>query len=148
MNQTPVTTALNVLLSNTHVLIAKLHNFHWNVSGMEFHPIHNATEAYYDHFFTVFDDIAERVLQLEAKPIATVKGYLETATLTETEATKFTGAEVLDAILTDFTTLLGQSKELETMASDAGDIATSDLLTGIISYLEKEIWLIKSSLGK
>jgi starvation-inducible DNA-binding protein len=139
--------ALNTMLADMHVLVTKLHNYHWNVSGMQFHAIHNATESYYDYFFGQFDDVAERILQLGEKPLATVKGYLAAATLEEDEGSSFEPAYVLEKISADFTALLGQAKAANGLAEEAGDVATLDLLGGLIAWLEKELWIIRSSLG-
>jgi starvation-inducible DNA-binding protein len=148
MSNANVINALNTILADMHVLTAKLHNYHWNVFGMQFHAIHEATEAYYNHFFSLFDDVAERILQLGEKPIATVKGYLEAATLKEDEGNRFEATYVLENILADFSSLLEEVKSANAVAEEAGDVGTVDLLTGVLTYLEKEIWLIKSSLGK
>jgi starvation-inducible DNA-binding protein len=140
--------SLNTMLADIHVLVAKLHNYHWNVSGMQFHAIHNATESYYDYFFGQFDDVAERILQLGEKPLSTVKAYLEAATLTEDEGSSFEPAYVLKQVSADFTTLLNQTKAANSLAEAAGDVATLDLLGGQIAWLEKELWIIRSTLGQ
>jgi len=147
MKQKEITNSLNILLADIHILVAKLHNYHWNVSGMQFHAIHTATEAYYDHFFGQFDDVAERVLQLGAKPVSTVKGYLELATLKEDEGTRFEAKYVLEQVLADFTHLLKEARECNELAEEDGDVGTVDLLGGLISWLEKEIWILKASVA-
>lgn len=146
--QTDVSKSLNKILADIHILIVKLHNYHWNVSGMQFHAIHNATEAYYDHFFGQYDEVAERVLQIGAKPVSTVKGYLELATISEDEGTKFDAVYVLENIVADFGALRGSCVDALELADSDGDTGTQDLLTGLISWLEKEIWILKSSLGQ
>jgi starvation-inducible DNA-binding protein len=148
MADTKLVPALNTLLADIHVLVTKLHNYHWNVTGMQFYSIHNATEGYYDYFFGQFDDVAERILQLGEKPLATVKAYLAAATLEEDEGSSFEPAYVLEKVSADFTALLAQAKAANSLAEDAGDIATLDLLGGLIAWLEKELWIIRSSLGK
>lgn len=148
MKSTEVTHSLNAILANMHVLNAKLHNFHWNVFGMQFHSIHKTTEAYYDYFFKQFDDVAERILQLGAKPAATVKCYLELATIKEDEGSRFEPAFVLENVVADFTILRDQAKAVVVLAEKDGDLGTLDLLGGLIAWLEKEIWLTKSALGK
>ncbi|MGE9290002.1 MAG: Dps family protein [Puniceicoccales bacterium] len=147
MKETQVTKALNAILADMHVLNVKLHNYHWNVSGMQFHAIHEATEGYYNYFFGQFDDVAERILQLESKPVSTVKGYLELAEIEEDEGTRFDATYVLSHVLADFETLLKKVKEANAAAESENDLGTQDLLGGLISWFEKEIWLLKSTLG-
>jgi starvation-inducible DNA-binding protein len=148
MSQKPLINALNTMLSDMHVLIAKLHNYHWNVSGMQFYSIHSVTEGYYDYFFGQFDDVAERILQLGEKPLGTVKAYLAAATLEEDEGTSFEPTYILEKVAVDFTKLLEQAKATNSLADEADDIATQDLLGSLIAWLEKELWIIKASLGK
>jgi starvation-inducible DNA-binding protein len=138
---------LNGILADIHVLIVKLHNFHWNIAGMEFHGIHSATEAYYKHFFAEFDEVAERILQLGDKPYSTVKGLLKGASLKDDTQTSFTAAYVLEAIIADFTQLLAAAKSANKSAEKDEDIATQGLMGGMIAFLEKELWILKATLN-
>ena len=112
-----------------------------------FGPFNVRTVVYYNHFFGQFDDVAERVLQLEGIPVSTVKGYLELATLKEDEGTHFEAKYVLEQVLADFTYLMKETKESNALAEKDGDVGTMDLLGGLISWLEKEIWILKASLS-
>jgi len=140
--------ALNSILANLHILNVKLHNYHWNVSGMQFHAIHTATEAYYDYCFAQFDDVAERILQLGVKPVSTAKGYLELATIHEDSGNHFDSTYVLENVLSDFKLLLAQVRNAFAVADEAEDLGTQDLLSGMVTWLEKEIWILNSTLGK
>ncbi len=148
MKETDITKSLNKMLADLHVLNVKLHNYHWNVSGMQFPMVHKTTESYYNFLFEQFDDIAERVLQLGSKPIATVKAYLERSTIKEDEGTKFEAVYVFESIVSDFSELLAEAKKALGCAENAGDTGTQDLLSGLIAWLEKELWLLKSTLGQ
>lgn len=148
MNETKVTKSLNTILADMHILNVKLHAYHWNVSGMQFHAIHEATESYYNFFFAQFDEVAERILQLGSKPASTAKAYLELATIQEDEGTKFEAIYVLENVVADFALLLGKIKDTLALAEEANDTGTQDLLSGLITWLEKEIWILKSTLGK
>lgn len=148
MKETQLTKSLNEILADMHILIGKLHNYHWNVTGMQFHAIHSMTEAYYDYFFAQFDDVAERILQLEAKPIATVKGYLEASRLQEETHECFTAEHVLNSVCADFIALAAKLKSANTLAEEAADLGTQDMIGGQVAWLEKQVWLIRSTLGK
>lgn len=145
MSQT--VTKLNNLLANMHVLVTKLHNYHWNVSGLHFGAVHAKTESYYDYFFAQFDEVAERILQLKAKPLATNKAYLEAATIQEESANSFTTQEVLEKVLGDFEAILAQVKDLQNAAED-DDTPTNDMLDDQRAWLEKEIWMLNATLSR
>lgn len=138
---------LNIMVADVHVLIAKLHNYHWNVEGCLFMPLHKMTEAYYDHFFKVFDDVAERILQLGAKPPVTLKEYLELSGIQEEEKSAFSKDMVLNGVLKDFAYLAGNARELLKAADEDGDHGTEGMMGDLIGWLEKEMWLIRSTLG-
>ena len=138
--------ALNALLADHLILIMKLHNYHWNVSGTCFHSIHRVTENYYDHFFKSYDDLAERILQLEGIPLVTVKSSLAAARLQEDEFTSFTELQALEAIREDFKFLRSSGLEAAELADEGGDAITEGLLLDFVSWLEKELWMLRSLL--
>jgi starvation-inducible DNA-binding protein len=132
-------------MADTQILYMKIHNFHWNVKGMHFMEIHQKTEGYYNHFGEFFDDVAERVLQLEGKPFVTLKSILENARIKENSKTEFSAKEVLTEVKTDFVFLHSEIKKILNTV-DEKDIPTTNLLQNQIEFLEKEIWILKSSI--
>lgn len=138
---------LNKNLSNLQVLYVKLHNYHWNVKGMNFKPIHEMTEAYYDYFAEQYDEVAERIVQLGGKPFATLQDYLKNASVKEENKNVFDAKEVLNSVLADFEILNKEFKEISEVCGDAGDVPTANIADDNVAWLEKEIWMIKASIG-
>lgn len=136
---------MNQNLANLSVLNVKLHNYHWNVKGIHFKPIHEMTEAYYDYFIEQYDEVAERIVQLGGKPLATFKDYLDKATLKEESKNEFDGKTVLIAVLSDFEILKEEFKKIAEAADELDDSTTVALAEDNIAWLEKEIWMIKAS---
>lgn len=139
--------ALNTLLADTHIMNVKLHNYHWNIQGSQFFSIHEMTEKFYDHFFSVFDDIAERILQLEGKPMTTVKSYLKNATLLEETLDSFSAEYVLEALLKDFSAIHKSALRLIELAEESNDLSTGNLIGDLIDWLEKSNWMIRQTLA-
>lgn len=137
---------MNQNLANLSVLNVKLHNFHWNVKGINFKSIHEMTESYYEYFTEQYDGIAERIVQLEGKPLATLKDYLDHASLKEAEKNEFDGKLVLELVLSDFEKLNKEYKELANTAGELQDAPSAAIAENNIAWLEKEIWMIKASL--
>lgn len=54
---------LEKLLADEVVLRAKLQKYHWNVTGPEFHQLHETFEDQYTDLAPVVDDAAERIRQ-------------------------------------------------------------------------------------
>jgi starvation-inducible DNA-binding protein len=138
---------LNKNLANLQVLYVKLHNYHWNVKGMNFKPIHEITEKYYDYFAEQYDELAERIVQLGGKPFATLQDYLTNASLKEEIKKTFEAKYVLRSLLSDFEQLNKDFKEISKAASDAGDVPTANIADDNVVWLEKQIWMIKASIA-
>jgi starvation-inducible DNA-binding protein len=138
---------LNNNLANLQILYVKLHNYHWNVNGMNFKPVHEMTEAYYDYFAEQYDKVAERIIQLGEKPLASLQDYLKNTSLKEENKNGFDSKYVLSAVLLDFEHLNKGFKEISKAASESSDVPTVNIADDNIAWLEKEIWMIKASLA-
>jgi starvation-inducible DNA-binding protein len=137
---------LNKNLANLQVLYVKLHNYHWNVKGMNFKPVHEMTEAYYDYFAEQYDEIAERIVQLGGKPLVTLNDYLKNASLKEESKKEFDVKYVLGSVLFDFKLLNDDFKEISKVAGENGDVPSSNIADENVAWFEKQIWMIKASL--
>ena len=135
---------LNVVLANTNVLFTKLHNYHWHVKGPAFFQLHAKTEEYYTQFATMYDDVAERILQLGGTPLVTLKAILSTATVKEEERTEFSVEHIMHAIIHDFEVMQKLFKAIP--ADENTDDITHGYCDEQIGFLEKELWMLRSSL--
>ncbi len=144
---TTITQRLAVHVADVQVMYVKLHNYHWHVKGLNFKPIHEFTEALYDELAEQYDELAERMLMLGAKPPVTMKDYLAMSAITEEPGTDHSTQDVLKGIQKDFTYLLNEVKETRKIAADAEDAGTDALLSDLIASLEKHLWMIKASLS-
>ncbi len=141
-----LTKMLNEILASLNILYVKLHNYHWNVKGINFKPIHDMTEAYYEYMADQYDEVAERIVQLNGKPLATLKDYLENALISEESKNEFDAKTVLNSVLNDFEKLNTEFKKIAKVADEADDAPTIALAEDNVAWLEKEIWMIKASL--
>ena len=135
---------LNVILANANVLFTKLHNYHWNVKGPAFFQLHAKTEEYYTQFATMYDDVAERILQLNGTPLVTLKAILSTATVKEEERTEFSVEHIMHSIIHDFEVMQKLFKAIS--ADEKTDDITRAYCDEQIGFLEKELWMLRSSL--
>ena len=137
---------LKQIQADSLVFYTKLHNLHWHIEGPMFKPIHEATEKIYDEFADVFDDVAERTIQLGGVPYVTLADISKNAKIKEESKTKFNPTQVLNIILEDFEYFLKLFKELSDVADEAKDKVSADYANGILAVLEKEIWMLKAQL--
>jgi starvation-inducible DNA-binding protein len=138
---------LNQQIANWNVLYTKLHNFHWYVKGPHFFTLHAKFEELYGEAASTIDELAERLLMVGGKPIATLKQYLETATLKENTET-LNAEGMVQNIVSDFELMIPDLKAGIKAAEQSNDQVTADQLLGLVSKLEKHNWMLNSFLGK
>lgn len=138
---------LKQIQADSSVFYIKVHNFHWNIKGMDFHPLHNATQEIYEQFADIFDDVAERVLQIGCVPYVTLAEMLKVAQIKEESKTSFHSKEVVQAILGDFEYFLKKFNELSSEADKAGDKVSAAYADDKIGHLQKAIWMLKAQLS-
>lgn len=137
---------LNRQVADLNVMYVKIHNYHWYVKGPNFFTLHVKFEELYNEVTLQMDAIAERLLTIKGSPAATMKEYLDLASIQEA-----TGEEdpktMVQNIIEDFATLSEEYAEGIEAAEEAGDEPTADLLTGFQRDLEKHMWMLRSYLG-
>lgn len=141
-----LTDALNVQLANWTVLYVKLHHFHWYVTGPHFPVLHAKFEELYDMAALRLDELAERILAIEGRPVSTMKECLAIATIQEADKTNDEN-DMLAATIDDLQVLIKGLKEASIDADEGYDTATSDLLTSQVEALQKQVWMLKSTLA-
>jgi starvation-inducible DNA-binding protein len=142
------TEILNRHVANWNVMFVKLHNYHWYVKGPDFFTLHEKFEELYNESAEHIDELAERLLALKGKPIASMRGYLEKTTLNEAEG-ETEAKDMVRELVKDFDTLSNELKEdIETLEDDADDEATADMLIGIRQSVEKHNWMMRAYLGQ
>ena len=140
-----VVDGLHQALAETAVTTVKAQNFHWNVTGMAFGPLHDLFQKMYEDHFEAQDDIAERIKALEAHAVGSMKEWLSRSKIDEQDGV--TGAEALVAALkADQETLAGTMNALADLAEEKGDMVTNDFAIGRAAVHEKFAWMLRSHL--
>lgn len=134
---------LNVFLSDLNVFFRKLQNYHWYVEGKNFFLIHEKLEEYYDDVFKQIDEVAEHILMLNYEPLATMKDYLQNATLVEAQNKKVKEEEIFSVLMNDFTQLMKEAKDIKTQADEKQVMETSTFIDNYIADFNKKIWMIR-----
>jgi len=140
---TPIVVELNTLLAEYNVYYQKLRNFHWNIQGKAFFDLHDQFEDLYSDARLKIDEIAERILTLNYRPLSRMKEYLEISKIEES-SNDLSDIEMVAMILNDHKMLLKQMKIVINHASNAEDEGTIDLLGAYIRELEKASWMLSA----
>lgn len=141
-----VTKQLKQLQADAHALFIKIHNYHWNVKGMDFAPVHAKTEEIYNNMSLLYDDTAERVIQLGDKPYLTMGDLAKATKIKEEKGDSFKSKEIVKNIVEDFEYLHKSFQELSDAADDANDKTTAAFADDNVAVLEKELWMLGSML--
>ncbi|WP_235179071.1 Dps family protein [Bacillus cihuensis] len=138
---------VNQEIANFSVLYTKLHNYHWYVDGPHFFSLHVKLEELYDEVTTHMDDLAERLLALGAKPVATLKEQLDIATIKEATGKEET-EKMIQTIISDFEQLSQEFSKAIELAEENTDQVTGDMFVGIQKSFEKHTWMLRAYLKK
>jgi len=138
---------LNKQIANWSVMYIKLHNYHWYVKGGQFFTLHTKFEEFYNEAGLHVDELAERLLAIGGKPVATMKECLEISSIQEAAGNE-TADEMVQSIINDFSVIIGELKEGMSFAGELDDETTGDMLLAIHSGLEKHVWMLTAFLGK
>lgn len=138
---------LNEQIANWSVLYTKLHRFHWYVKGPVFFTLHLKFEELYNAAGLTVDQLAERLLAIGGQPIATMKEYLETATIQET-ANETKSTEMVSALVQDYAKVKEGLVQLAELAESENDTITHDLAVGLIEQIDTNLWMLNAYLGE
>ncbi|PAF47094.1 DNA starvation/stationary phase protection protein [Helicobacter sp. 12S02634-8] len=138
---------LKQLQADSIVLFMKVHNFHWNVKGSDFYNTHKATEGIYENFADMFDDLAERIVQLGDKPVVTLSEALKLTKVKEETRSDFRSSDVFKGILQDYEYLEKEFRQLSDTAEKENDKVTVAYADEQTAKLQKALWMLKAELA-
>lgn len=144
--QTEIAAALNQCVAETVVTTMLAQNFHWNVKGMSFGPLHALFQQVYEDHFAAQDDLAERVRALGGHANGKLVDMVAASKVSEHDGhakDQEMIALLADAQRTVAATLAGTAD----IAEKHGDLLTQDLCISRGQTHEKFAWLLSAHLG-
>jgi starvation-inducible DNA-binding protein len=140
-----VAALLNQRLADTMVLYVKTRNYHWNVTGPRFQPLHEFFESQYDQLEEAIDEIAERVRQVGGYAAGTMAEFSKLSALKEIPGEVPSADEMIANLMADHETIIRQLREdVDSTAEKHHDVGTSDFLTGLLESHEKMAWMLRA----
>lgn len=138
--------ALNQSVAETAVTTMLAQNFHWNVVGMAFGPLHDLFQKIYEDHFVAQDDLAERIKALQGHAEGTLSGMLKRSKIAENDG-HATDRDMIKAMLEAQETLAGTLAGAGELAANHGDTLTEDLCIERGQTHEKFAWFLRSHLA-
>lgn len=138
---------LNTVLSDEYVLYTKTRNFHWNVTGPNFHDLHKFLEAQYEELNDVVDDVAERARSIGGVSFGSLAEFAKHTRLKEQAGKTMPAKAMLTELLQDHEALIRHLRvDLEACGDKYEDMGTNDFLTGLMEKHEKMAWMLRATL--
>ena len=139
--------ALSHVLADTFSLYLKTHNFHWNVTGPMFGPLHQMFEEQYNELWLAVDAIAERMRSLGFIAPGSYGEFNRLTYLQESPVAR-SASEMIAELLRDHETTARTARSALAAARTAVDAPTEDLLTQRVAGHEKAAWMLRSLLAE
>lgn len=138
-----IVNGLTQSLAETAVATLKAQNYHWNVEGMAFGPLHALFQEIYEDHFTAQDDLAERIKGLDAHAEGRMAVYLERSKVSECDG-KISAEEMIKKLQADQETLSSTLRALAVEAEKHGDLVTNDLAIERADKHDKFAWMLRA----
>ena len=142
---TQIIEALNQCNAETVVTTMLAQNFHWNVTGMAFGPLHDLFQTIYEDHFAAQDDLAERIKALDGHADGVLSGMIKRSKVAEAEGAP-AAEEMIRAMKTAQETLAETIAGAGELASKHGDTLTEDLCIARGQTHEKFAWMLRAHL--
>ena len=137
---------LSKQLADTYLLQLKTKYYHWNVTGENFHGLHELFDAQYEELAEASDELAERIRALDLEAPGTFQEFLKQASLKEDKNLPAGWREMVRNLLEAHEDIIRQTRNKVTAAQKAGDEGTADLFIGRLQAHEKAAWMLRSHL--
>ncbi len=140
---------LDTILADEYLLMTKTKAFHWNITGMQFVPLHAFFEEQYQKLSEFVDETAERIRALDFPAPANLAEFLASASLPEAKRELVDGQIALAALLEDHEKLVRDLRHsAEKCQDEHGDSGNNDFLIGLMKEHEKLAWMLRAHLVK
>jgi len=140
-----VASGLSNVLADTFTLYLQTHNFHWNVEGPMFNPLHAMLMEQYTELWNALDAIAERIRALGVPAPATFSQFYELASIKEASGVP-SAIDMVRHLVKAHQQAAITVRATHRVATAAHDEPTVDLLTQRLQSHEKVAWMLRSLL--
>ena len=142
---TAICAALNQCVAETVVTTMLAQNFHWNVTGMAFGPLHDLFQTIYEDHFAGQDELAERVKALDGHANGKLADMVAVSKVAEHDGSA-SAEEMVQYLAAAQKTLASTLAGAAEIASEHGDLLTEDLCIERGQTHEKFAWMLNAHL--
>ena len=140
--------AMYQCVAETTVATMMAQNFHWNVTGMAFGPLHALFQDIYEDHFQAQDELAERIRSIGHKVDGRLSAMIDISKVIEDpNECNMTDKEMINSMVEAQKTLAATLSGACDIAADNGDKLTEDLCIERGRAHEKFAWLLQSHIS-
>ena len=144
-NRKAVSEALSAVLADTYTLYLKTHNFHWNVTGPNFYPLHKQFEELYSELARAVDEIAERIRALGHVAPGSYAAFAKLTQIKESVGAP-ASRDMIRQLTADNETLVRVARATKDLAEKLGDVETGDMMIERMQVHAKAAWMLRAQL--
>lgn len=134
-------------LADIYALYLKTQNYHWNITGPNFKPLHLMLEEQYIELALAVDTVAERIRALGDKAPASFSKYAAMTKIKEGDENA--SAEVMLAdLLEGHAQVVKVLKQVDEAADKNTDAGTMNMIDERIEAHQKTMWMLRATLDK
>lgn len=146
---TNVAQALFQCVAETTVTTMLAQNYHWNVTGMAFGPLHALFQEIYEDHFLAQDALAERMRSIGQKVDGRLSAMVDVSKVVEEpDAHKKDDKEMIKSLVAAQRVLASSLAGAGDVAAENRDKLTEDLCIERGLVHEKFAWLLQSHIDK
>jgi starvation-inducible DNA-binding protein len=143
-NRTEISNGLKQLLADSYTLYLQTHNFHWNVTGLQFRELHLMFEEHYTELAIAVDDIAERIRTLDVPAPGTYKEFSKLSSIKEVDGVP-SSSEMVELLTKGHEQVIKTSRKVLKIAQNADDESTAALVSDRMRVHEKTAWMLRAT---
>ena len=136
---------LNTILADEFVLYTKARNYHWNVVGANFYPLHQFFDAQAIEFNQNVDQVAGRISAHGGRPFSTLSEFVAGTRLTEEPNKTFPAKEMISKLQQDTEAIIRSIRADLVKITKLDDQGTVEFLSGLLESHEKQAWMLRAT---
>ena len=139
--------SLNGLLADYFALYLKTKNYHWHVTGPNFHDLHLLFDQQSAELFALTDIIAERVRKNGGATLTSIGVVQAHSVIENDDRSGLAAADMIASLRDDNAKLVERIRAAKAAASTAGDNATEGIADDWTDETQKRVWFLSALLG-
>jgi starvation-inducible DNA-binding protein len=140
-----ISEGLKRLLADSYTLYLQTHNFHWNVTGMQFRELHLMFEEHYTELAVAVDDVAERIRTLDVPAPGTYKEFSKLSSIKEVDGVP-APSEMVELLTKGHEQVIKTARKVLKVAQEADDESTASLVSDRMRIHEKTAWMLRATI--